>query len=346
MIALKRRWTFGHRYNSYDYNYLTTSSLRAQHKLEDERAEMENWGNTSALLELQDIEEELITLRHLFDDQEKHIRTMLDIYSHDEHSDATTTSVTDLLTGRVPTLASLSCNGQFFLQEALAKLKSYRAQVEDILGPLQKTRHDFDGLLKTVQSLAQIDDARLSRQKADLASVQNHSILIFTVFTVIFLPLSFFTSLFGMNTYEWGGSNNLHLYTIGSIALPASTILVIIALMVAWSQSVLKALKDMKRGVRKFKERTVQWWKRQIPGLGHDDVSRPRARTDRQRAAVLKRERQRQRRINREMTVQDLWERHIEDKRDTQYEIPLRNRRGTGRESTTRARAKARQEKK
>lgn len=55
-----------------------------------------------------------------------------------------------------------------------------------------------------IQRQAQVDEVRWSRLQAELASSQNLSVMIFTTFTVIFLPLSFFTSLFGMNTREWG----------------------------------------------------------------------------------------------------------------------------------------------
>jgi hypothetical protein len=55
-----------------------------------------------------------------------------------------------------------------------------------------------------IQRQAQVDEVRWSRLQTELASSQNLSVMIFTTFTVIFLPLSFFTSLFGMNTKEWG----------------------------------------------------------------------------------------------------------------------------------------------
>lgn len=72
-----------------------------------------------------------------------------------------------------------------------------------------------------IQRQAQVDEVRWSRLQAELASSQNLSVMIFTTFTVIFLPLSFFTSLFGMNTQEWGGpgeNNFLSLKLIGAIS--------------------------------------------------------------------------------------------------------------------------------
>lgn len=72
-----------------------------------------------------------------------------------------------------------------------------------------------------IQRQAQVDEVRWSRLQAELATSQNLSVMIFTTFTVIFLPLSFFTSLFGMNTQEWGGpdaNNFLSLKLIGAIS--------------------------------------------------------------------------------------------------------------------------------
>ncbi|ROV91125.1 hypothetical protein VSDG_07824 [Cytospora chrysosperma] len=361
--SLKRFRSLGYKdkYGADDDADLKTSSIRARHKREDERAEKENRDNTSALLELRDIEDELSTLKHLFEEQEEQINMMLRIYGNYGGPDATsstqnlayTNSGSDSQrTTSLPVMPpQLTTNGIAFLQEALAKLKSYRQQAEDMIKRVETTRHDFDKLLEMIQRQAQIDEVRLSRQQADLASAQNRSVMIFTIFTVLFLPLSFFTSLFGMNTFEWGGSGNLPLRTIGSIALPASVLLIVVTMVAAWSISARKAFKNMMRRVQTYQKRTKRWWGRQIGALLYDAKGRPRARIGRQRAEMVEGKRQKQkqkqrRRINREGTVQDFWGRHIEDKRDTQYEIPLRNRRGTGRESTKRGRAKVRKEKK
>lgn len=355
--SLKRFRTLGYKdkYGADDDADLKTSSIRARHMREDERAERENQDNTSALLELRDIEDELSTLKHIFEEQEEQINTMLAIYSSHgggSNIDSQRTAPSPHTTNPTsppppPSLPLLTSNGRAFLQEALAKLKSYRTQAEDMIKRVETTRHDFDKLLEMIQRQAQIDEVRLSRQQADLASAQNRSVMIFTIFTVLFLPLSFFTSLFGMNTLEWGGPGNLPLRTIGAVALPASVLLIIVTLVAAWSISVRKAFKGLKNGARRFKRQARQWWRRQVDALVYDDEGKPRARVGRRRGEALEGKRQRQRqkkqrkRIKREMTVQDFWERHREE-REMQYEIPLRNRRGTGRESTIRAKAKVR----
>ncbi|KAG6356068.1 hypothetical protein INS49_015453 [Diaporthe citri] len=361
--SLKRFRTTGfrNRNGEDDELKLNSSSIRARHKREDEKAEKENRDNTSALLELRDIEDELSTLNHLFGEQEEQINQMMAIYSGSSTFSSPPTSPPppasawgqpinsppeNNSTGTLPLYMSpLTTNGRFFLQEALSRLKSYRAQSKDMIERVKTTRQDFDKLLETVQRQAQIDEVRLSRQQADLASAQNRSVMIFTVFTVIFLPLSFFTSLFGMNTREWGGGNNTPLRTIGSIALPASALLVVSALFVAWSTSVRKAFKSLSKRVRRAKNRARRWWKRQLAALWKRNDDRPRTRLGmrkmRRKREAMEVKRQKNR-MKREMTMHDFWERHQLD-RETKYEIPSRNRKSI---SLARAKAKARKEEK
>lgn len=362
--SLKRFRNLGHRNrnSAEDDADIKTSSIRARHKREDEMAERDNQDNTSALLELRDIEDELSTLKHLFEEQEVQIKRMLVIYKdHGSAPDATTSSPNLLASPGYATTSTTSIDdpqrtaspamtrpspltniGRQFLHEALDKLESYITQADDMIKRVETTRHDFDKLLETVQRQAQIDEVRLSRQQADLASAQNRSVMIFTVFTVIFLPLSFFTGLFGMNTREWGGGSNLHLHTIGSIALPASALLILAALVVAWSISVRKALKNLRNRIRRVRQRTGRWWRKRVVALIYGSEDKPRAglggRKLQRTRKVLEGKRQ-GKRLKREMTMQDFWKRHRVGSK-TEYDIPLRNRRGTGRVSTVRGKAK------
>ena len=92
-------------------------------------------------------------------------------------------------------------------------------------------------MLEMAQRQAQVDDVRWSRLQTELASSQNLSVMIFTTFTVIFLPLTFFTGLFGMNTSEWQ-THVPSLEFIGAISLPASLVLILCSLLGAFSLRV------------------------------------------------------------------------------------------------------------
>ncbi|KAG5979471.1 hypothetical protein E4U55_005144, partial [Claviceps digitariae] len=233
--SLKEFRAEGFRDKAFDYEPVDDGarSIRKRHKEEGRRAERENRDNTSALLELRDIEDELQTLLHLFERQSKVIASMHAIYQRPELRDQTT-------------------NGRNFLGEALKRLREYAQQTSEMMQRVHATRDDYDKLLQMVQRQAQVDEVRLSRLHADLASAQSRSVMIFTTFTVIFLPLTFFTGLFGMNTQEWGGANNLSLRTIGTIALPASAFLVVTSLLLAFSTNARRLCRWMSSAHRRF----------------------------------------------------------------------------------------------
>lgn len=282
--------------------------IRARHKEEGRRAERENRDNTSALLELRDIEDELVTMLHLFERQSKVISSMHAIYARTELRDHT-------------------ANGRIFLSEALKKVTEYIQQAEEMIRRVRDTRDDYDKLLQMVQRQAQVDEVRLSRLHADVASAQSRSVMIFTVFTVIFLPLTFFTGLFGMNTQEWGGENNLSLKTIGIISLPSSVFLIVASLVVAWSTNVRKIFhlavrmfhtleqycfvfvwEPTRRAVHEFVGYVS--WHKENTAEGNADGSRSSG-----GSGSLRQE------------ASDFWERHRLE-RDRAYRIPEVNRRG------------------
>lgn len=76
--------------------------------------------------------------------------------------------------------------------------------------------------------------------------------MIFTIFTVIFLPLSFFTSVFGMNTLEWGDPDSGYpsLGFIGAVGLPASALMILATLVAAFSERAQAAFRKLARGGR------------------------------------------------------------------------------------------------
>ncbi|KAK7741936.1 hypothetical protein SLS62_010871 [Diatrype stigma] len=195
-----------------------SAAIKRRHRRELEQAERENRENTSALLELRDMDDELSTMKTLFAEQKVVIEAMLASYQEPERRDLTE-------------------HGRGFLVEALGRLEEYTRQTGDMIERVETTRKDYEKLLEMVQRQAQVDEVRWSRLQTELASSQNLSVMIFTTFTVIFLPLSFFTSLFGMNTAEWGGAddNFVSLRTIGAVSLPASAGLVAASLVLAFS---------------------------------------------------------------------------------------------------------------
>ena len=82
----------------------------------------------------------------------------------------------------------------------------------------------YSSLLDIKQKQANVDESRLARSQVDATAAQGRAIMVFTIFTIIFvglnhalcarfanipqLPLSFFTSVFGMNVGEWSDPNH------------------------------------------------------------------------------------------------------------------------------------------
>ena len=310
--SLKAFRAEGFRDKAFDYEPVENKerSIRARHKEESRRAEEENRDNTSALLELRDLEDELLVLLHLFERQSKVLSSMHAIYIR-------------------PEMRDLTVNGRVFLNEALKRLGDYVHQADEMILRVRSTRDDYDKLLQMMQRQAQVDEVRLSRFHADLASAQSRSVMIFTTFTVIFLPLSFFTSLFGMNTREWGGGGNLPLREIGSIALPASALLIVGTLFVAWSTTARRGFHWASRTWRAGE----RWAYREAWRPAARMVARARRRRRGRKNAQGQGRGggaggwtgQREGGVQRD--VSDFWERHRLE-RERGYQIPEVNRKG------------------
>ncbi|KAI1149498.1 hypothetical protein F4825DRAFT_430173 [Nemania diffusa] len=284
-----------------------SEAIKKRHRRELEQAERQNRENTSAVLELRDMEDELHTLLGLFTEQQGAVRLMRDSY------------------GR-PELAALTGCGRAFLDEALRRLEEYEKLAHDMLGRVDATRKDYEKLQEMIQRQAQVDEVRWSRLQAELASSQNLSVMIFTTFTVIFLPLSFFTSLFGMNTQEWGGpdpNNFPSLELIGVISLPASALLIAITLVAAYSGRIQTLIKISYRTSRACAElvavRPLRALQRQLVRL-EPQVAKDSAHK-RRRAKEMERRRVRRTKER----GYDFWG-AVRAERGSEYEIPEVNR--------------------
>ncbi|OHE94379.1 hypothetical protein CORC01_10307 [Colletotrichum orchidophilum] len=270
-------------------------SIKKRHKRELEEAERENRENTSALMELRDLEDELKSLERLFETQDGVVRNMKTIFEGED-------------------LKAVTKNGQMYLEEALAKLEEYKSQTLEMLKRVDTTRNDYEKLLEMVQRKAQVDEVRWSRLQTELASSQNLSVMIFTTFTVIFLPLSFFTSLFGMNTFEW----NAQLPTIGfigAVSLPLSVFIIAAALIAAFSSRVQGLVRTGYKGGKKLVVLIASSIKKIVP------------QRKREKRRINKEERE-ERRTRRKDGGYDFWE-TVRRERVSEYRIPDVNRNKT-----------------
>ncbi|KAI0883125.1 uncharacterized protein GGS22DRAFT_36216 [Annulohypoxylon maeteangense] len=281
-----------------------TESIKQRHKRELERAERDNREHTSVLLELRDMDDELTTMKNLFSEQEETVKLMKKQYEK-------------------PELLGYTENGRGFLEEALRRLQDYHKTVHEMIQRVDGTKKDYEKLQEMVQRQAQVDEARWSRRQTELASSQNLSVMIFTTFTVLFLPLSFFTSLFGMNTKEWGGEddNFVSLGVIGLVSLPASALLIGGTLIAAYSSRVQTVVKES----YKFTKSGVQGMVSQLTHIGTEDPRRKEIQNKLEQETLESRTRER---------GFDFWE-NVRLEKHREYKIPDMNRK-----QLTRQRAK------
>ncbi|KAI8244767.1 hypothetical protein K4K57_003895 [Colletotrichum sp. SAR 10_99] len=272
-------------------------SIKKRHKRELQEAERENRENTSALMELRDLEDELKSLERLFEAQDAAVKNMKSIFESKE-------------------LKMQTRNGRMYLEEALGKLDEYRSQTVEMLKRVDTTRNDYEKLLEMVQRQAQVDEVRWSRLQTELASSQNLSVMIFTTFTVIFLPLSFFTGLFGMNTTDWDSDKGTlpSLRDIGAISLPVSIFLIVAALVGAFSSRVQEVVRSGYKGGKKV---IVSAWS------GVKKVV-PEKRRERRRQRIDDREREERKTRMRDRGY-DFWA-TVRRERGSEYRIPEVNR--------------------
>lgn len=150
--------------------------------------------------------------------------------------------------------------------------------------------------------------------QTELAASQNLSVMIFTAFTVIFLPLSFFTSLFGMNTVEWD-QKLPSIGFIGAVSLPISMSLIAATLLAAISTRVQAFL----RGLLKSAKKTFDL-------LVHGMINLvPREKMGRRRANKLKKDEERMQRLKQKDGKYGFWGKMRSETGNT-YRIPEANR--------------------
>ncbi|KAE8353501.1 hypothetical protein BDV28DRAFT_148002 [Aspergillus coremiiformis] len=221
--SFKRFRTRGFITRPADYNRTPEGkTLTASEREERDRGVADqNREDLSTLLELRDIMDELGTILKLLEQQTATVKLMAQYFEDKGY-------------------------GKIFIDSALSRLEDYRTQVTDMRENAHLAQKAVENLLDLKQKQANVDESRITRWQAEVTQNQSQSVMIFTIFTVIFLPLSFFTSLFGVNVREWSGqeTNPSWAYVL-AISGPTSFGIILIALSMAFSESlrdsVLKA---------------------------------------------------------------------------------------------------------
>lgn len=123
------------------------------------------------LVEARDIQDELRILGHILQDQTTVLRSMQD-------------------------------DGDSGLDRQLADLTNQKYDIPQMTEWMQGVSASITDLLEHKQRYANAIDANFAREQAKSAEVGNCTLLVFTIVTIIFAPMSFLAAFFAINTGE------------------------------------------------------------------------------------------------------------------------------------------------
>ncbi|KAN0096257.1 hypothetical protein V8E51_015062 [Hyaloscypha variabilis] len=130
-------------------------------------------------------------------------------------------------------------------RELLDNLQDQLMELQSLRNAAENTSFALKDLLALKQQQAGVVEARESVKQGEESLRQGRSIMLFTIVTIIFLPLSFFTGVFGMNATDLTGSSGPGLYNWGDIfrfMIPISALIITCSLLLAFSKLVRAAL--------------------------------------------------------------------------------------------------------
>jgi Mg2+ and Co2+ transporter CorA len=207
---------------------------------------------TDLLAETKDIRDELNMIAKVLSDQQSVLPSLLD-------------SITDIFRSASPALPQFEIKKRF--KDQLKAIELHLKDIERMDRQAQRIYKSITDMLDLKQKHANAFEARFARDSAAGTARQGKTIMVFTIVTIIFLPLSFIAAFFAINVAEFprdstSGNTNLPLgyvskYMFG-IGFAVSIPLIVIAL----------SLDDIGGAWRHFKSRLRQklWRKERRSG--------------------------------------------------------------------------------
>lgn len=121
--------------------------------------------------------------------------------------------------------------------QLLKDMAARSGELEALLENARNTSAALKDLLTLKQQQAGVIEAREAVKQAAETLRQGQSIMLFTVVTIVFLPLSFFATLFGMNASDFTDGSHLSLMHELLFMLPISAGIIVVAFVLAFSRS-------------------------------------------------------------------------------------------------------------
>ncbi|CAI9633059.1 unnamed protein product [Alternaria burnsii] len=114
-------------------------------------------------------------------------------------------------------------------------IKSVPRELDNVIRELESISEDAEHTRKILLEHLDVMSKAASLAEAHAATTQGRAVVLFTIITVIFLPLSFFTSYFGQNVRELTGDEaNPSTWQLWRVATPITVVVIMLSLLIAY----------------------------------------------------------------------------------------------------------------
>ncbi|KAK3079417.1 hypothetical protein LTS18_004914, partial [Coniosporium uncinatum] len=103
-------------------------------------------------------------------------------------------------------------------REQLKVIEVHYNNIERMIRQADGIYTSLTNLLDLKQKHANAIEARFARDQATLTARQGQTIMVFTLVTIVFLPMSFIAAFFAINVENWSGENGSGRLTVGYIS--------------------------------------------------------------------------------------------------------------------------------
>jgi Mg2+ and Co2+ transporter CorA len=131
---------------------------------------------------------------------------------------------------------------------SLVKISKSSRSLTDLRETIQHRRNAWSGMAITAKAIydslrdlldlkqrqANVSEARTARYQIEISARHGRSVLLFTVITIIFLPMSVIATMLGMNVTELNGQNNLRMWLASLLLFPPSLAIAMVSLALAF----------------------------------------------------------------------------------------------------------------
>ncbi|KAI1101144.1 hypothetical protein F4804DRAFT_347926 [Jackrogersella minutella] len=193
---------------------------------------------TNYLAAIMDIQDELKTIRGVITEQKEALEEFRHLIEQERNSSV------DGQDNLVRNTVNNSCSGP--ASENLTLIKSNMGAIKVMTEYAEKIDKDLNRLLNLKQQQANAWEARFAREGSEHNQRQSNIMMVFTMVTIFFLPLSFMSSLFAIEIDVFPknkkGENEWPLRQVMSLLFGISGIVIIILVTVSFSANQISTL--------------------------------------------------------------------------------------------------------